>query len=93
MLVTDESDVLLKISSFSFAVFVFLYMLRLFGECELPINSLLAEVSPEDHLLVKVCIQSHCVPLLLHNLSVLLPLQTQTTDVPAVGEDQAGLLT
>ncbi|TNN86391.1 hypothetical protein EYF80_003476 [Liparis tanakae] len=36
-------------------------------------------VSPEDHMPIKVCIQSHRVPLLLHNLSVLLPLQTQTT--------------
>lgn len=63
------------------------------GVCKLPINGLSAQVGPENHLLVKVCIQSHCVPLLLHNLSVLFPLQTQTTDVTAVGEDQAGLLT
>ena len=61
--------------------------------CKLPINGLLAQISPEDHLLVKVGVQSHCVPLLLHNLSVLLPLQTKTTDVTAVSEDQAGLLT
>lgn len=62
------------------------------GVCKLPINGLLTQVSPKDQLLVEVCIQSHRVPLLLHNLSVLLPLQTQTTDVTAVGEDQAGLL-
>lgn len=59
----------------------------------LPVDRLLAQVSPENGLLVKVCIQSHCVSLLLHNLSVLLPLQAQTTDITAVGEDQAGLLT
>ena len=71
---------------------VFLHMLPC-GVCNLPINGPLAHVSPEDQLLVKVGIQSHCVPLLLHNLSVLLPLQTQATDVTAVGEDQGGLLT
>lgn len=59
----------------------------------LPVDRLLAQVSPENGLLVKVCIQSHCVSLLLNNLSVLLPLQAQTTDITAVGEDQAGLLT
>jgi len=59
----------------------------------LPKYGLLAQVSPENHLLVKVCIQSHRVPLLLQNLSVLLPLQTQTTNVTAVGEHQTGLLT
>lgn len=61
--------------------------------CNLPIYSLLAQVSPEDHLLVKVCIQSHCVPLLFYYLSVFFPLQTQTTNVTAVSEDQAWLLT
>lgn len=59
----------------------------------LPVYGLLAQVGPEDHLLVEVCIQSHRVPLLLHNLSVLLPLQTETTNVTAVSEDQTGLLT
>lgn len=83
----------MKICGHWYAFFsAFLYML-LVGVCKLPINGLLTHVSPEDHLLVKVCIQSHCVPLLLHKLSVFLPLQTQTTDVTAVSEDQAGLLT
>lgn len=59
----------------------------------LPVYGLVTQVSPEDHLLVKVCVQSHRVPLLLHNLSVLLPLQTQSADVPPVCEDQAGLFT
>lgn len=58
---------------------------------QLPINGLVAEVGPEDHLLVEVCVQGHRVPLLLHNLRVLLPLQAQAPDVSAVGEDQARL--
>lgn len=58
-----------------------------------PVNGLLAQIGPEDHLQVKVCIQSHRVPLLFHDLSVLLSLQTQATDVPAVGEDQTGFFT
>lgn len=59
---------------------------------ELPKNGFLSQVSPEDHLLIKVCIQSHCVSLLLHKLRVFLPLQAEATDVTAVGEDQARLL-
>lgn len=59
----------------------------------LPIYGLLAQVCPENCLLVKVCIQSHCVPLLLHNLSVLLPLQTQAANIASVGEDQARFFT
>lgn len=70
---------------------VFLYML-LPGMSELPKNGLLSQVSPKDHLLLKVCIQSHCVPLLLHKLSVFLPLQAQATDITAIGEDEAGFL-
>lgn len=61
--------------------------------CNLPINGPVAQVSPEDQLLAKVSIQSHGVPLLLHDLSVLLPLQAEAADVSAVSEDQAGLLT
>lgn len=60
---------------------------------DLPVNGLLTQVGPEDHLLVKVCIQGHCVPLLLHQLGVLLPLQAQAPDVTAVSENQTGLLT
>lgn len=61
------------------------------GVSKLPKNSLLSQVSPEDCLLVKVCIQCHCVPLLLHKLSVFFPLQAEATDVTAVCKDQAGL--
>lgn len=62
------------------------------GVRQLPKNSLLSQVGPEECLLVKVCIQSRGVPLLLHKLSVFLPLQAQTANVSAVCEDQAGLL-
>lgn len=59
----------------------------------LPKYGLLTQVGPKQGLLDEVCVQSHDVPLLLHDLRVLLPLQTQAADIPAVGEDQARLLT
>lgn len=59
----------------------------------LPEYGLLTQVGPKHGMLVEVCVQSHDVPLLLHDLSVLLPLQTQAADITAVGEDQARLLT
>lgn len=57
-----------------------------------PENSLLAQVGPEEHLLVKVCVQGHCVPLLFYQLRVLLPLQAEAANVTPVGKDQAGFL-
>lgn len=62
------------------------------GEQEVPVNGLVTQVGPEDHLLVEVGIQRHRVPLLLHQLGVLLPLQAQAANVTAVGEHQARLL-
>lgn len=62
------------------------------GAHHVPVNGLVAQVGPEDHLLVEVGIQRHRVPLLLHQLGVLLPLQAQAANVTAVGEHQARLL-
>lgn len=62
------------------------------GLREVPVNGLVTQVGPEDHLLVEVRVESHRVPLLLHQLSVFFPLQAQAANVTAVGEHQAGLL-